>query len=409
MGTGPETFALGLLIRYFPIAVIVLTVTLHGLPIAIRPTFVNLRVPERKAFFSVVLPVLLPNAALTVVLLSLLMPLDVIGSTIGGGGQIQTFGNLIFGYSHTRDVQGVASLLTVFFVAFATLLLALVIAASSRRGGAMLQNSPPSVEPFTSRRLVYLNPVFIAYIAAYVGIVAALLLQRRSSANQYDELVQALQTSLLIIAPVTIMAGVIALFIGSWIHLSRSEASTVRGRIIAASLIVPALLPPVLAGRMAAIVQGMLGRQSGDAAIAAWYMYFLGCIPVLVVLSHPLVFDRTMPKLARNHRIAIDDYVYSIMAPMIASAVVVGCGLFAAISMADAMIVRYIGGSTKTLGLVLANHQEGTLAPGDYVFLGGLGLVALTLLLLLGAVMVGMQTRFVARYVRSSPHPPAAS
>jgi ABC-type spermidine/putrescine transport system permease subunit II len=189
------------------------------------------------------------------------------------------------------------------------------------------------------------------------------------------------------------MTGITAMFVGCWIHLAGIDRDAFRGKFLAAALLIPTLLPPVLAGRMAAVVLGVLNRPGDQGALAVWYMYFFGSIPILVVLGHPLVFDRALPKIAANHRLHIDDYVVSVVLPALASAIIVGACLFGAIAISDAVIVRYIGGSTKTLGVVLANHQEGVLSPGDYVFMGGLGLWTLVTLLLSGAVMFWVQRR----------------
>src|SRR5260370_1049986 len=166
----------------------------------------------------------------------------------------------------------------------------------------------------------------------------------------------ALKTTAYIVLPITVMIGIVAMFVGCWFHLANIEGDTAIGKFIAATLLIPMLLPPVLAGRMAAVVQGLLDQPGGEVAVGGWYMYFFGSVPILVVLGHPLVFDRALAKVASNHRLFIDDYIYRIVVPALSTAIVIGATLFAAIAISDAVIIRYTGGSIKTLGLVLADH-----------------------------------------------------
>jgi ABC-type spermidine/putrescine transport system permease subunit II len=326
-------------------------------------------------------------------LLTLLMPLDILGSTIAGGGKLQTFGNLIFDYSRTRDTQATASLLTVGFLVVTASVLSLVVVTGARKVDFMFRDQGQGSLLLKPLRTVYLNPLFLIYVGSYIAILVVLYFQSAAVGSEYAELRYALRTSISIIAPITVMTGVVAVFIGCWFHLGNFDRHAASGKFIAATLLIPTLLPPVLAGRMAAVIQGLLNQAGGDVAISAWYMFFFGALPILVVIGHPLVFDHALPKIAANHRIDAGDYVYSIVLPALASTIVVGGALFAAISISDAVIVRYIGGSTKTLGLLLADHQAGVLAPGDYVFIGGLGLWTLLALVLSGVVMFWVQRR----------------
>jgi len=392
-GANPFAFGIGLIIRYLPVATIVLLVAMQNVPAGMRRAAINLQVSRRALFWRVVVPVMSPTAILLFVLIALLMPLDVIGSTVAGGGHLQTFGNLIADYSRTRDAQSVASLLTALFVFCSTVILISFVRGATHTRQRSSKVAGTETLPDEPLRTVYLNPVFVVFVGLYATILIALLGQRPHVGGQLGQLSGALSVSAVIIVPITIMTTVFALLVGCWLHLAGLGRTSAREKFVLAALVVPTLLPPILAGRLGAVTQGLLNVSGNGLMVAAWYVYFFGAVPILVVVSHPLVAGSVLADVAANHRVSAADYVLDILFPALRGALVVGGCLFGAIAMSDAVIVRYVGGSTKTLGLVLADHQAGVLSPGDYVFLGGLGLWTLAALLLAGILMYASQGR----------------
>jgi ABC-type spermidine/putrescine transport system permease subunit II len=404
-GASPLAFGLGLVIRYLPICTIILLLAMQQVPGGIRRAALNLQVSRVKLFWRVVLPIVSAPMLLLLVLVALLMPLDVIGSTVAGGGQLQTFGNLIADYARTRDLQGVASLLTALFVGVATLLLIAFVNIGVRTSQRPFRAASSELLADEPLRTVYLNPVFIAFVGFYLAVLLTLLRERPRVGSQLSDLSAALWVSAGIVGPITVVTVIVALFVGCWLHLSDLRHAPTRERFVLAALVVPTLLPPILAGRLGAVTQGLLNISGSGLSVAAWYVYFFGAIPILVVVSHPLVEGNVLAHVAANHRVNASDYVLGILLPALGYALMVGGCLFGAIAMSDAVIVRYIGGSTKTLGLVLADHQAGVLSPGDYVFLGGLGLWTLAALLLVGILMFASKRKASHRVGEQLPTP----
>jgi ABC-type spermidine/putrescine transport system permease subunit II len=402
-GASPVAFAVGLILRYLPVCTIVFLLSLQTVPVGIRRAATNLQISGAKLFWRVVAPVIGSTAGLLFIFLAALMPLDVIGSTVAGGGQLQTFGNLIADYSRTRDNQSVASLLTVVFIAVAGIILFSFLGFARRRGEHSYKVRSTESLPNEPLRTVYLNPVFLLFVGVYLAILFALLRQRADVGSELSNLWAAFRLSAVIIIPITIMTVTIAFFLGCWLHLANLRHAASRERLVLAALVIPTLLPPILAGRIGAVAQGLLNVSGDGLTVAIWYVYFFGAVPILVVTSHPFVEHNVLAHVAANHGVARSDYVMDVLMPALAMALLVGGCLFGAIAMSDAVIVRYVGGATKTLGLVLADHQAGVLSPGDYVFLGGLGLYTLAAILLAAIMMYAGQRKASLRVGQQLP------
>lgn len=394
-GAGRGTLILGLAFRYLPIAVILLTLPLYSLPGGSRVTLENFGRSGRRLFIRIAVPIMLPTLLLLFVFLLLIMPLDVTATSIAGGGNVQTFGNLIWDYSHTRDNQEVSSLFTLMYLWVAVLVIGAMLLFALRRVRPVFGSEVRAGESFTSARTIWLNGPFLLYVCMYVAILVVLLSQGRFEAGTYSELGVGMQKSLAIIGPTSLIAMVMSLFVCLLMHLRRAK---MRSRLlmtgIGIGLAVPPILPGVLAGRMAAVAQGAVEQHGGDLSISFWYLFFFGTLPILIMLGHPVFLEWRMPKVAANYRIEIGDYVSLVVLPATGLVVCVAGGLFAALAMSDSLIVRYIGGSTKTLGLVLANHQEGSWLYEDYIFLGGLGVATVVCLLLAGLMIYSAQRGF---------------
>lgn len=383
LGAGVVTFCVGLSFRYLPICVVVLLLAMQSVPPASRITLDNLGISRSRVLLRLILPAIAPTALLAWAFLSILMPLDLLGSTVAGGGRLQTLGNLLADYSHARDVQAVSSLLALMLVAVSVLLLIIVVQLSSRRAEAGF-NKANDGSVMLRDRSVYFDPVFITYVGAYIFLLVLLIREGVAIHAQHVELIAGTLASIQLVLPTTVVVAAGAMLVGIALHLAEIPASSVRARFILVILMIPPLLPGVLAGRMAAVVQGATNVAGGEATIAFWYAFFFGTLPALVILTHPILLDNALPRIAKNHRISAEDYVYSVVMPALAVPIVAGAGLFAAIAMSDSLIARYIGGSVKTLGIVLANHQEGALVAGDYTYLGGLGFATMLFLLIAG-------------------------
>jgi ABC-type spermidine/putrescine transport system permease subunit II len=141
------------------------------------------------------------------------------------------------------------------------------------------------------------------------------------------------------------------------------------------------------------VAQGTLGIYGNEWTVMLWYIYFFSPLSLLLILGQPILFDSALLKASFNQRVTIDDYMDSIFLPVIWSAVFVGAGLFSAVAVSDSLIARYVGGSARTLGVVLSNHQESSLAPGDFVFLAWLAVFMLVALFGAGLFLNTAQRR----------------
>jgi ABC-type spermidine/putrescine transport system permease subunit II len=392
-GPGPLTFGIGLVFRYFPVALIFIAVSMYSVPLASKVTLHNLRVSDIRLFVTIAVPKIFGSILLIFTFLTLVMPLDILGGSIAGGGQLQTFGNIIFDYSHTVGLQNMSALLTLVFFSVSGFVIFLMIILASRQRFTFTRHDSQTVF-FQSARAVYFNPVFLLYVGVYLLILLLLIDQGGAPLPAQDEELEAgAMVSFQIVFPVTVMTAIIAMFVVLWLHLSQVGRRSAFSMIIAAALLIPPLLPAVLSGRMAANVQGLFDVSGGSSVIAAWYVYFFGALPILVLTSHPIIFDSALPKIAVNHRIAVEDYVFAVVLPALLTSIIVGAGLFAAVATSDSIIARYTGGPIKTLAIVLENHQYGALSSYDYVFMGALGLWTLAILVAAGFIVFSAQKR----------------
>jgi ABC-type spermidine/putrescine transport system permease subunit II len=392
-GSNIWTFGIGLFYRYLPIAVIFILISLYAVPTASKVTLSNLRLSDTRLFLRVALPLIYPMIFLIFLFLALVMPLDIMGSTVAGGGALQVLANLIFDYSRAIDFQQVSSMIALFILAMSVLLLVagiILSTKSNRIGFNRVSAGGVHSQPASA---IYLNPLFLCYIIVYVGVLVELWRYGTASLRDVDELLAGLGTSIAIIIPTTAMVTIGAIFIALWLHLSSIRQGSAPATLVIAALLVPPLLPPIIAGRIAAVAQSTLNQYGGWDTISAWYAYFFGALPIFVLVTVPVVFDRALPKIAINHRMSIGDYVTSIVIPTLLSAILVGAGLFFAVTFSDSIIVTYIGGSTETLGRILQEHQNGALSPGDYAFMGGLGMITLIALLACGLIVFLGQRR----------------
>jgi ABC-type Fe3+ transport system permease subunit len=396
-------FSLGLIMRYVPVATIVFLVAMQVIPPGVRRAARNLNVSRMTLFWRVVVPAMRSTMLLVFVFLALLMPLDVTGSTVAGGGTVQIFGNLIADYAKSRDAQSAASALTALFVIFSALVLLVFVQMAARYRQRSFSTSRSEGSGDEPVRTVYLNPAFLLFLGTYVAVLISLLRERPHVGGELYELWAGLRVSGAIVLPVTVMTVVCALFVGCWLHLAGLGRTLQREKLVLAALIIPTLLPPVLAARIGAVAQGFLGLSGDGLMVAAWYLYFFGAIPILVLVSDPLVGSNVLAHVAANHRVTVSDYVPDVLLPKLWSGLIVGGCLFTAIAVSDVVIVRYVGGATKTLGLVLSDHQAGVLSRGDYVFLGSLGLWTLLALLAIAWLMYATEAKTSFRVGMDAP------
>lgn len=392
-GIGTANLVGSLAFRYFPISVIFLLLALASIPASSKTTLANLGVKNYRILFRLELPIVAWNAAIIFVYLCFAMSLDVSCNTVVGGGTIQIFGSLIFDYSRTQTLQSVSSLVSAAMALILMAALVSLVAKSPRRLSQTFERTGALGRPQETGALPYSNLILYAYLLIYGGILFALF-QQSSAVNEHlDELYAGLATSAVVVGGATFATMGVSLLISSWLHLGKSLAAAQKNKLVTISLFLPLLFPPVLAGRMAAVVQGMAGVYGNFLSTGFWYLYFFGPLCVLLLLGHPLLLDVALPIVAENHRIRLTDYVQQIFIPTVTSATIVGASLFAAVAVSDSLVARYVGGSTKTLGVVLSNHQEGTLSSSDYMFLFWLGIAMLLALLLAGVWLSFIQRR----------------
>jgi ABC-type spermidine/putrescine transport system permease subunit II len=392
-GIGPIGFVFCLAFRYFPICVAFLLLGLAAVPQMSKATLENLRVVNVQVFLHLELPLMMRNIAVLFVYLCFAMSLDVFASTIVGGGRIQTFGNLIFDYSHTHSLQPISSAVSALVAAVLILMLVFLIGSGPQRLGISFDRTPSRRAANRLTWSAYRNLPFCSYLIAY-SVILYFLFNRPAPVNeQFNELLRGLFTSIFIVGATAAVTMVGSLLIGAFFHLEGIKADSAKGKLITLVLFIPLLLPAVLAGRMAEIVQGTLGYYGNELSISLWYAYFFGPLCVLVILGHPIAFHSALPRGAVNLRVPLSDYMNIVFIPVVLSAVMVGGGLFVAVAISDSLIARYIGGTTKTLGVILANHQEGALSEADFQFMAALSVTMLVALFLAGLMLFIVQKR----------------
>lgn len=383
LGYGSIAIIAVLTARYLPIGVLLVYLRIIALPLrqiqaaqnlGLRTFYIHTKIYLRWAF---------PAIALVFLFAVIFGSLDNLASSIAGGGDIQIISNILDDWQRSQLYQGLAMGLGLFYTAFMTIFLFVMLRFFTT---GVSQNSRGSDQEegiikgklghsFGMSAIITIALIEISLVVGllffamggHTGTFPTLVGLTRMVSD--GELLDALLSSALIGGAVSLlgtglaMLSVLARHIREGIN-PQNRINTTASDVI---LLIPLVIPPLLGGIAAGAFQGrVMGFFGSSWSIVLLHTVTFSPLAYFVILAGIKKLPSNSYRAAKNLGLNIGIYASNIFLPACRSTVLISILLVFTFSLNESVMVRYVGGTSKPFGVLIANKQMAALDVQHY-------------------------------------------
>lgn len=350
-------------LRYVPLGALLIHFRLRALSNSQSEVAHNLGLSAISSHIRIFLPWCAGVMMVVFVFTYVLASLDLMASSLAGGGQIQTLANLINDWQKANNT-GVAMGLGVLYIAAVVVLMALCWRIF---GVGRAPTSPERAEPSRrfGREAWVLGFVCIVVAVAEIALIGGVLRgawpvgQAWSSLTNDSDVLPALKTSLIVSCWASVAGTALALVSALSKHLRQSLMHG--SRLVSAGelvLLVPLIVPPILAGQVGGHLQNVFFSTGGSQwSLMVAYTLVYGSLAYFVISGSLGVLPANVYLVARNLDVGRAAYLGRIFLFALWPAIAAGALLIFAFSINDPILATYLGGADKLLGGLITEKQ----------------------------------------------------
>ncbi len=385
-------------LRYLPVGILLTYLRLRSLSVRKIHAARNLGIHPWSIHTSLYLPWSRPALSLVFLFTLIFGSLDNLASSVAGGGSVQIVANLIDDWHRSHLFQGWAMRLGLCYVAvvgvFVFLTLRLVYRGQIGDVTDVADSQPIS----------YYGIEFVLFFASTVAIVLAefslvagvVFLAIGGNTSNFPSLATILQIIRDEELWLAILEGIRISFVSAAAgaglaavsalacHL-RENAARIPGKQLIRTnevlLLIPFIYPPLLLGIVAGAFQGqVLGYYGSAVSLAVANTIMFGPLAYFVIRAGLKQLPSNCYLAAKNLDVGFGTYVTSIFLRACRFTLPTGFLLIFAFSLNESLLARYIGGTARPLGLLIADKKMAALEPHHFAAMTLLFVLTLGLL-----------------------------
>lgn len=379
MGYGPVAIIAVMALRYLPVGVLLAYLKVSALPGRTIVAAHNLRVPAVAIHTKICLRWALPALGLVLLFTAIFASMDSLATSVAGGGSVQTVANLLDDWQRSHQFQGMAMWLGVSYVFLICLFLFLMVRAFRLPANYNMGRWMASEQhPQRGKEYWLLLSATLLVVLLEFSVVGAVVFSgiggdkpgyidlKGIMMSMFSD--EELQNSALLGIQVSLCSSLIGTGFAAMSILARhirKPGERFRDVILAPGEILilsPLIVPFLLAGVAASAFQGRVINYYGSTySITVAHVIVFGPIAYFVIAAGLGQLSKNSYSVAKNLGVDLTTYVARIFLPACRFTIPVSLLLVFAFSFNESVLARYVGGSARSLGILIADKQVAAL------------------------------------------------